>query len=341
MVRSTNAQFLLITLLLASITIVRLSGYILTEIDECPSYHNCINNITETRLGHLPVSSLASTEDKIENTTEKIISSNRLTECFDQTFCDCTDDIVICQLESNDIMVVNLLSYVLFYTFFIYLLCSGCRSQIDIFDSQEDYLRFKIKLGLLLVLYSSFFLLNIFAGYLVQKVIYGYPGFQLRLDVLDFIWIAFAIAIPVYFTCYLRTRSPVFRYIFVARIETRLQKLEPSQIPDDECSICLEPFKMDETSGSDSSLNSLSSSLREGLIRIRETNHILPKSVVTTPCNHIFHLECIRPALIAQNKCPLCRTTIYEEGDTNTNTETGDQIPIVNYQSMRDGPPNV
>lgn len=56
-------------------------------------------------------------------------------------------------------------------------------------------------------------------------------------------------------------------------IEIKFEKI--SEPPDDTCSICLEEFKI--------------------------------KSCVKTPCNHIYHENCIKVSIQNNKKCPLCR----------------------------------
>jgi len=309
MAHNSNVQFLLITILLMNVSIVRLSQYVLSEINECTTYHSCVFN------------------ESLTNGTVDNITEEWLLECFDATFCQCTGDNPICTLEASSVITINFSANLVFYLLLIYLLCWSCKVNVDIFDSREDYRRFKIKVFVLLVVYLSFLLLNIFAGYIVQKMVYHRNGFQFRLDFLDFIWISFAILIPVYFTCYLRMRSPVFRYIYINRMREALTTVEGSEVPNEECPICLESF----ISGSASQQNLLNRDLSNGP---DTPNSSTQGEIIRTHCNHYFHYQCLRPALIAQNSCPMCRETIYrEEQSDNPNTQFTNNTNLENIRN--------
>jgi hypothetical protein len=84
-------------------------------------------------------------------------------------------------------------------------------------------------------------------------------------------YILFGISIGPSMTMY----NAIFLIICIKHYPLRVNLEKVRNVPDEDCSICLDELKSD--------------------------------SCVKTPCSHIYHEKCIKVSLENSNKCPLCR----------------------------------
>ncbi|KAJ9562863.1 hypothetical protein OSB04_008023 [Centaurea solstitialis] len=81
-------------------------------------------------------------------------------------------------------------------------------------------------------------------------------------------------------------------------------KKQPEEDDDKKCVVCLEDFEAKEV-------------------------------VMVTPCNHMFHEDCIVPWVKSHGRCPVCRFSFYEEkhgvSSTSNDVLTNDLVPFRTY----------
>ncbi|GAB5591462.1 hypothetical protein Unana1_06362 [Umbelopsis nana] len=52
---------------------------------------------------------------------------------------------------------------------------------------------------------------------------------------------------------------------------------------------------------------------------------VISEDVLTLPCEHFFHRECIKQWLLVNGTCPICRYSLADSGHNNTNTESSNE----------------
>lgn len=57
------------------------------------------------------------------------------------------------------------------------------------------------------------------------------------------------------------------------------------------------------------------------------------KKVLLTPCNHMFHSNCLLPWVKSHGKCPVCRHALVERGENAISTYNGNNTIITNDET--------